>query len=157
MDFEAPEFTNVLQDIEIPCGEEAVFEEIDAIDNCSQVDLTFTDEISEGSCTSLRTNTRTWIAVDACGNEAVMVQRIIFLPDNEAPVFDSPTPIIDKTITCGEDFNFDTPVAFDSCGEVELNFEDEELNDGCRSIRRTWFASDTVSYTHLTLPTICSV
>ena len=56
-----------------------------ATDECGDVTISYTDATVEGDCPAEYTITRTWTAVDACGNEASCPQVINVL-DTGAPV-----------------------------------------------------------------------
>lgn len=58
-----------------------------ATDNCdSAPDVTFSDDVTPGSCPQSWTITRTWTATDACGN-ATSQDQIITVEDTTPPVF----------------------------------------------------------------------
>ncbi len=76
--------------------------------------ITFIDAAASGSCPQTPIITRTWTATDACGN-ASSCEQIITLIDTTPPeVTCAPA----KTVECGESWDFDLPVATDTCGTV---------------------------------------
>src|SRR5690606_8914504 len=62
-----------------------------ATDECSDVNITYTDNIIEGNCASNYVIERTWVATDACGLTDECVQEIT--------VQDVTGPVIDNTNT----------------------------------------------------------
>lgn len=140
LDQQAPQFTEVPEDIEIACDEQIPFGQVAATDDCNNVNISFTDLVIPGLCAGNYTVERTFLAVDDCGNEAFYTQ-IIAVSDISAPVFSNTPEAIEATC---DDFN-DLPAAqaSDNCGEVTLEFEDVELESVCPyQIQRTWTATD---------------
>ena len=135
----APSFNIAPEELNLACSDELVFAEVEATDNCSNVTVDVEDVSFEQN--GAQVYIRTWTASDACGNEA-QVSQLIRVVDTEAPslVF---TPQ-DKAIECGQAFDFDSPVAIDNCGDVNIVFVDEEEAVACgnRSISRKWTITD---------------
>src|SRR6185503_7564597 len=77
------------------------------------------DQTSGNSC--LRTSTRTWLAVDACGNSSVTRSQTITYQDTQAPTFTScpanVTLTYDNTI-CGNTHSY--TVSTQDCSTVTL-------------------------------------
>ncbi|MFT5264407.1 MAG: hypothetical protein ACI8YQ_003153 [Polaribacter sp.] len=120
-----------------------------AQDNCSGVTILFEDEIVLGCDGSI---TRTWIALDDCGNSEVATQTVNFTGDNVPPVFTFvPASGYDDCDFVTFPPAFGTPVAEDNCGGiVDITFEDyfyEGDEDSCDNeedyeYRREWTATD---------------
>jgi hypothetical protein len=110
-----------------------------AFDNCGSVSMNYTDSTTGLDCS--QTITRTWTAVDACGNEAVFVQTIT-VQDNVSPIFNFTPQNI--TLSCGAELPELVLMATDNCGEVEIAyFQNEILVAGeCAQVMRTWIATD---------------
>ena len=137
-DESAPIFTFVPQDQALTCGETLAFGVAEAVDNCSNANLTFEDAMhTEGR---LEVHVRTWTAIDDCGNEAQVSQRIT-IEDTDAPnILFTPE---DKSINCGQEVAFDAPVAEDNCGDVSMSFVDGEVALNCgNAISRKWTITD---------------
>ena len=138
-DWEAPYPINELQNGAVSCGEVIPATDVQFIDDCTEVTVTFTEEESGDACYLVIT--RVWTAIDACGNEAIYTQNIQVV-DDEAPTF-SNVPA-DLTISCEQSFPNDQPEASDNCSELFI----EELlvlsstNEGCEQWERTWIATD---------------
>jgi large repetitive protein len=83
---------------------------------------------------------RTYIVSDACGNVNAAILTIGLL-DNVAPTFTAIA--VEKTINCGEQVVFDTPVAQDACQVVSTTVEDRVHQTACTTTHtRTWTALD---------------
>ena len=113
-----------------------------ATDNCGQVTVTFTDREAPGDCPQERIITRTFTAVDECGNEDTATQTIT-IQDTQAPVF---TNVPDNiTLECDQTLPTDNATATDNCGQVTVTFTDREAPGDCpqeRVITRTFTAVD---------------
>ena len=140
MDTEAPVFSATPFDKTIGCSEPIVFDPLSADDVCSNVELTFSD-VSTNLCTGSYAVTRTWNAMDACGNESVVSQTIT-VEDTEAPVFDF-VPA-DKVASCGDAMDFGQVEVSDGCSFANVVFEDETnfVCEGTFEMTRTWTATD---------------
>ncbi|MBK7174158.1 MAG: choice-of-anchor L domain-containing protein [Bacteroidales bacterium] len=120
---------------------------VTATDNCdTEVTITFEGETqTPGACPDAYTLTRTWKAVDNCGNEATASQ-IITVQDVTDPVLTVPEDI---TVECSAIPALGTAVvtATDNCDtEVTITFEGETQTPGAcpdaYTITRTWKAVD---------------
>jgi len=131
-----------------------IFGEPTATDNCSNVTILFEDEIIPGCEGSI---TRTWIALDDCGNSEIATQTVNFTGDNVPPVFTF-VPASGNGECDDVTFPpaFGTPIAEDNCGGmVDITFEDyfyEGDEDSCDNeedyeYRREWTATDACGNT----------
>ncbi|MEM7247976.1 MAG: hypothetical protein AAF533_21760 [Acidobacteriota bacterium] len=120
-----------------------------AEDSCGEVvELSWSDD--EGECSEgSQVVTRTWTAVDDCGNMTTAAQQIT-LTDSTPPPFDMMPG--DLTVECGDDTDpGPMPTATgtatagdDDCGDVTIDYSDI-MSDGCGDsgvITRTWTATD---------------
>ena len=94
-------------DVDISCGD------LNAVpvqpEDCAGVDLTFTQTVEEEGCSPYGLITRTYTAVDGCGNETTFVQTL-HTTDDEGPVLELDTTLLD--MSCGaysEDAAFGSP------------------------------------------------
>ncbi len=140
VDNEAPVFQSVHVDKTVGCGDPIIFTPAEATDDCSNVEMSFTDA-TVALCDGSYAFVRTWKATDACGNVTTAAQTITAV-DNVAPVFDF-VPA-DKTINCGEAVDFGQPEVSDACSGASLTFVDSEEAFACETIfTRTWTAIDS--------------
>ncbi|MCB0762332.1 MAG: LamG domain-containing protein [Flavobacteriales bacterium] len=136
----APVFVASFSDQVLPCGADLpAVPNVSATDDCSSVEITFTEAEVAGACSNLMNVVRTWVATDACGNIAVVSQTITFV-DNTPPVFDQDVP--DVTINCGDQAEMPVVTASDDCGSVVIEFQETTSPGGCPNLTRVWTAID---------------
>jgi len=145
-----PMITGAPQDETIDCGDTpSDAPTLSATDNCdANVQLEFEETTSQGSvdCTDSYTITRTWSAVDACGNSALVTQTITVAGDGTPPVITGVPS--DEEVACGEVPNPSVGLvqASDDCDpNVDLQFEETEEPGACANaytVVRTWIATD---------------
>ncbi|MDX1478598.1 MAG: hypothetical protein R3301_12885, partial [Saprospiraceae bacterium] len=119
---------------------------MNAVDNCTDVTVTYSDAVSGGTCPVVSTIMRTWIVSDECGNSTTDVQTITLI-DTIAPTFTTPA---DVTISCEDDpgnlqLTGDVTDAADNCSaSVTTTFTDSPTLgcNGTGTILRTWSATD---------------
>ena len=138
-----PVFANIPAPVIIECSDALPTAQPTATDACSQVTITSKDSTQVvDPCNKIIT--RTWSAIDACGNIATATQ-IITIRDTKAPVFNNDVP---KALTVSCDANIPavtTPTAIDNCdASPKITFSEVRDNQGtCLShITRTWVATD---------------
>ena len=103
------------------------------------------DDISNQTCANRFTLTRTYLAIDECGNSASCTQTIT-VNDVIAPIVTCP---LDVTIESGSDTspqNTGMPMVSDNCGAIPvITSNDVTIAGDCQSdyiIQRTWSATD---------------
>jgi hypothetical protein len=107
-----------------------------AEDNCSGVSVTFEDVTTTEGCAT--TITRTYTAIDGCGNSSTATSSIIYA-DTEAPIFTFVPS--STTITCGVNVEIPEAVAIDNCSDLVITYND--VTFGCaNSFTRTYTATD---------------
>src|SRR5690606_18141927 len=152
-DTEAPVFVNPPANITVDCASIPDADEVTAIDNCSDVDVTIAVEDIDFSGGCAGVIQRTWTATDACGNVATHEQYIT-LVDSIAPVLSGLPENV--AYDCGEEIPAPAVVtATDNCDEsVDVAFSQTIVDGDCPqayTIIRTWTAVDVceneVSYT----------
>ena len=117
---------------------------VSATDNCDDnVDIEFTEIRNDLGCAGSFTLTRTWIAIDDCGNSSADVQ-VVTVGDNTAPVIGGvPTDI---TVECGNVPNPVNATATDNCdGNVVVTVDEFIEDGGCENrfvITRQFTATD---------------
>ena len=116
-----------------------------ATDDCSGATVDYSDSVDQPDpdCAA-RTITRTWTAVDGCGNPS-SCDQIITVTDTTDPDIDCPA---DVTVDCGDSTDpadTGTPTASD-CSDVTFGHTDsvDQPDPDCatRTITRTWTATD---------------
>src|SRR5262249_2392666 len=99
---------------------------------------------SAGTCTGTYSETRTWRAVDACGNQSGTVAQTITVVDNTPPVIG--TPGANGTVSCPATPSFTPPTASDVCSSSSIVMVSDETEAGtCAgsySETKTWKAVD---------------
>jgi len=112
-------------------------------DNCSEVTITFEDEVAAGQGCS-GSLVRHWFATDACGNVATFDQEIAYT-DNAAPVILS----LPEDITAGCDqvpaADANAVVFEDNCSAANASVNDVLVPGGCPggyNIERTYTVTD---------------
>ncbi|NNF73856.1 MAG: gliding motility-associated C-terminal domain-containing protein [Flavobacteriaceae bacterium] len=153
VDTTAPVFSDMPEDAEAECDNIPAPAEVSATDNCGEATVTFTEEEEAGSCIGESFLTRTWTAVDACGNESIHIQ-IINVIDTTPPVLvgelEAELDVICDAIPEAPELVFE-----DACSsEITVDFIETSTNDGSSSnyvITRDWIATDdcgnSVTYT----------
>ena len=116
-----------------------------ATDNCDvDVDISFNETNTPGACTDSYTLTRTWTAVDDCGNMTEGVQTI-FVQDVTDPTLIGVPSNLTVDLTLGQ--TIPTPpnvIGSDNCDtDVDITFGEIQTGSGCSYIlERTWTAAD---------------
>ena len=138
-DSQAPVISGVPEPVQVSCDNIPVPAEVTADDACGDsVLLMFEEDVDGGQCPY--TITRTWTAVDGCGNTAISIQQIE-VTDLVAPALVN-TPD-DTTVSCGQVPDPTDVHAVDNCSDVAVLLEEEWLETGCVSLlQRTWTATD---------------
>src|SRR6185369_14068095 len=130
----------------------AAFGTASVTDNCSTgLTASPTDGAEQGTSCS-RTITRTWTAVDACGNTGSQTQTITFTRDTQAPVISVTTATNPACNPTAADINaaFGTASVTDNCstGLTASPTDGAEQGTSCsRTITRTWTAVDACGNT----------
>ena len=140
-DTEAPVYTFVQESATIDNLDDMVFGTPTYVDNCTSInhlDIAFEDSTLDGACGLVRT----WTVSDLCGN-AAQASQTLTIDDNEAPVIEEDTFLIEEN--CGFTVDFTTPNIYDNMGEVDVVIEDRQLTENCTGLpefTRTWTATD---------------
>ncbi|MBL0315295.1 MAG: T9SS type A sorting domain-containing protein [Flavobacteriales bacterium] len=133
---------------EIPFSTYAV-----ALDSCGLPTLTFSDsDVVVDGC--FRSQTRTFLAVDACGNSTTCDQTFVWTVDTEDPTLNNvPDDIIGQ---CSEIPLPSVVTGSDNCdSDVFVDYDEEQLSEFCPvTIIRTWTAYDNCGNSHAETQTI---
>ncbi|MFT6409601.1 MAG: hypothetical protein ACJA15_000407, partial [Flavobacteriales bacterium] len=143
VDTTAPEFTFVPEAITLECDAEVPVVNAEAEDVCGDVTVTWADgPADQGQCPQEMFYTRTFTAVDECGNSATATQSISIV-DTTAPEFTAVAD--DVTIQCDEAMPEPFATADDNCGEVSISVEQVSTPGDCPQesvMVRTYTAMD---------------
>src|SRR5439155_3543109 len=90
-----------------------------ASDVCSTASVQqVSDVTAAGTCAGTYTETRTWRAVDGCGNQSSTVAQTITVVDNTPPTIGAPGA--NATVTCPATPTFTAPTASDACSSSSV-------------------------------------
>ena len=138
MDSGMPVLLNVPEDVIVECDDIPEPGMVTAEDGCSDVTVTFSEEIISGNPYFI---IYTWTATDENGNIAEDSQ-VITVQDTTAPVLEGvPTNV---TVGCDEIPEMPIVNGSDNCDEdVEISISEETNFDNCPyTLTRTWTATD---------------
>jgi hypothetical protein len=134
-------------DVEVACGSDLddltmTGDVTDAMDNCGDVTMSYSDANGTSNCFDGDVIIRTWTATDACGNTSSATQTI-HLIDEVAPYFTS-VPA-DISLSCGDALPTDMAEAADACSSVEVTVTETSGDVSCTGLAaviRTFRATD---------------
>jgi hypothetical protein len=137
-----------------------------ATDACGTVTVINLGDVTSGTACN-KTTTRTWRAVNSCGNSSGTVAQSITVRDITAPTIGNPGA--NTTLECPATPSFTPPTATDACNTVTvINLGDVTSGTACNlTTTRTWRAVDacnnssgtvaqSITVRDLTAPTIGS-
>src|SRR5207247_1505466 len=102
----------------IDCTATPSFTAPTASDDCNGATINILGDVTGGTgC--VRTVTRSWDAVDACGNHSATVSQVITLVDTTPPTIGQPGAA--ATIDCTATPSFTAPTASDDCNGTTIN------------------------------------
>ena len=135
-DTEPPVLNGVPDDLTVDCDGVPVAAEVTATDNCG-AELSYSEERTDGDCPYEYTLTRTWTAIDDCGNETEE-QQIITVVDDSAPELQGTLPegeteILACTAEIPEGPSEAEIAALytDNCGSVSVSKSGTPTGDDC--------------------------
>lgn len=142
IDEELPVLIGIPADITVECDEVIPSSTVLATDNCTEnIQVTMDEVVETADCGA--TITRTWTAVDNCGNTASASQTITVV-DTTAPEFDGQDA--ELTLECNVMPSIIAPVASDNCDmDVAVVFGFERIDGECENEYTeiyTWTATD---------------
>ncbi|HXJ74698.1 MAG TPA: hypothetical protein VNM37_17725, partial [Candidatus Dormibacteraeota bacterium] len=147
VDSQPPTISAAGSNATIECPATPIFTPPTATDACDpnpQV-MEVSDVSNPGSCPGAYTRTKTWKAMDACGNMSGMVSQTITVLDTTPPVIVCQADRTNEWVT-GAVPVFGNPTASDACDpNLTITFVDSELPASCpavRIFRRTWTSTD---------------
>src|SRR6185369_5244707 len=143
VDTQAPVISAAGANATIECTATPVFTAPTASDACNTVTVQQIGSDITGGNTCAKTTTRTWIAVDACGNSSNTVNQTITQVDTQAPVISAAGA--NATIECTATPSFTAPTASDACNTVTIQQIGSDITGGntcAKTTTRTWIAVD---------------
>ena len=143
VDNDAPVLSGVPANMNTTVGNIPAAAVVTVSDNCSDVDVEFTEVENQLLCGY--EIVRTWSSIDDCNNE-VSESQTITVSDNVPPTADNPA---DLTVECGDDIP-STTVTFTDDFDTELTLTDDEVTTDLPcgyEILRTWTATDACGNT----------
>src|SRR5438093_175189 len=99
----------------VECPATPVFTDPTSSDTCSSSSVVLDSDSSTAGCGGSYTRTKTWHAVDACGNTSGQVSQTVTVRDNTAPTIGNAGA--DATINCPATPSFSAPTASDTCDQ----------------------------------------
>ena len=143
-DISAPTFNDLPADITVECDDIPDAPTLTATDNCNGAILSYSEEETAGDCPGNSTITRTWTAVDGCGNTNTHTQ-IVTVQDTTPPAlvgeFDD-----EISANCESIPEAETPVFEDACSsDITVDYDEETIfddNSDNYQIIRYWTATD---------------
>ncbi|MBL7806381.1 MAG: HYR domain-containing protein, partial [Saprospiraceae bacterium] len=157
-DLTAPVFTFVPSPTTVSCEAIPAVETPMATDNCAAlVSITYNGAVrTDGACPDSYTLSRSWTAVDSCGNSSIATQ-IITVQDVTPPNY-TMVPA-DVTVNCETIPPVEFPTAVDNCDQfVSIAYSGQtKINGNCTHsyiLKREWTATDNCGNTSTTTQTI---
>src|SRR5262249_44002459 len=150
VDTTAPTIGSAGSNATIECPATPSFTAPTASDACGGSTVVLdSDTTAAGSCANNYSETRTWHAVDACGNTSASRSQTITVHDTTAPTIGSAGS--NATIECPATPTFTAPTASDACGGSTVVQDSDTTAAGtCAnnySETKTWHAVDACGNT----------
>ncbi|HEV8284543.1 MAG TPA: hypothetical protein VGQ09_09540, partial [Chitinophagaceae bacterium] len=151
VDTQAPTIGSAGANATIECTATPSFTAPTASDACNGATVSIVGADVTGGTACARTVTRTWRAVDACGNTSITRSQTITIVDSQAPTIGSAGA--NATIECTASPSFTAPTASDACNGATVNIVGADVTGGtacARTVTRTWNAVDACGNTSAT-------
>src|SRR5213075_1611246 len=151
VDTQAPVIGTAGANATIECTATPVFTAPTASDACNTVTVQQIGSDVTGGAACAKTTTRTWIAVDACGNSSATSSQTITQVDTQAPIIG--TAGANATIECTATPTFTAPTASDACNTVTVQQVGSDVTGGnncAKTTTRTWIAVDACGNSSVT-------
>lgn len=146
-DLSNPTFDNTPEDTTIECDAVPEAASVTASDNCDDdVEVTFSEQVTNGVCTDNFTLTRTWIATDNCGNASTHTQVITVQDTTDPVIVGTPASTSAECDAVPAAPDAGDVTATDNCdNDVEITFLETIATGACDesyTIARSWTAID---------------
>lgn len=147
----APEFVSLPDGLTRSCDAEEDWGLPVVVDACTDISLSFSNEVIPGPCPSTYDVERTVMATDACGNVS-SASYLVHIVDETAPQLEDVPE--DVTILCTAVLPNQVPSVHETCSTWTLSSEDASILGDCageETITRTFHAEDACgNYTEAT-------
>src|SRR6185503_3984120 len=143
VDTQAPVIGAAGANATIECTATLSFTAPTASDACNTYTVVQVGSDVTGGTSCAKTTTRTWLAVDACGNSSATRSQTITQVDSQAPVIGAAGG--DATIECTATPSFTAPTASDACNTYTVVQVGGDVTGGtacAKTTTRTWLAVD---------------
>jgi len=137
----APVWTFTPMDTTVSCDAILPADNAEAIDGCSDVEVTMETDTIPGNALGNYTLVQMWTAKDACDNES-FTSRTIQVVDTVGPNVIAPGDI---TVACNEEIPLSDPIISDNCGTASWSHSDVYTPGPCAgsaTIARTYTVTD---------------
>jgi len=152
IDESQPEVGAYEAELSFQCSDELLLPSLEFTDDCSELDVQYSESRVESSCSESYDLERSWIATDACGNSKTALQ-IVHVIDSRVPELS----LVDEeiTVTCNEIPDVPTLAVFGECGNYEVNYDESvEYLETLESTCDLGNAVNSSSETAIWLPTL---
>src|SRR5438874_2691701 len=132
----------------VECPAMPVFTDPTSSDTCSSSSIVLDSDSSTAGCGGSYTRTKTWHAVDACGNTSGTVSQTIQLEDHTPPSIGGQGD--NGTVECPATPVFTDPTSSDTCSSSSIVPNRHSSTAGCGGSytrTKTWHAVDTCGNT----------
>src|SRR4029078_9487059 len=143
VDTQAPTIGQAGANTTIECTATPSFTAPTASDACNTFTVVQIGGDVTGGTSCAKTTTRTWLAVDGCGNSSAKRSQTITQVDTQAPVIGSAGA--NATIECTATPSFTAPTASDACNTFTVVQIGGDVTGGtscAKTTTRTWLAVD---------------
>src|SRR5437764_548475 len=126
----------------VECPATPVFTDPTSSDTCSSSSIVLDSDSSTAGCGGSYTRTKTWHAIDACGNTSGPVHQTIMVVDDQPPTIGGQGS--NNTVECPASPSFTAPTVSDTCSGATLqNLGDTTSGNSCALVTtRSWRAVD---------------
>jgi len=138
IDNTTPVFAQLPANVQVSCGGIPEIPSMTASDNCdTEVTIMYEENLAISECLTILT--RTWLALDNCGN-AAFHNQVITVSDNQAPIITGDSLV---NWYCDELGELTVNVTDDCSANPTLSYTDIIVGSGCQyNMERTWTATD---------------
>src|SRR5207302_932728 len=132
----------------VECVATSVFTDPTSSDTCSSSSVVLDSDSSTAGCGGSYTRTKTWHAIDACGNTSGPVHQTIMVEDNTPPTIGGQGD--NGTVECPATPVFTDPTSSDTCSSSSVVLDSDSSTAGCGGSytrTKTWHAVDACGNT----------